>query len=70
MPPVTRRTVLVAASLVAAPAVVGYRHRWRRGDLVFWDNRGTIHIATGTPPADRRTLHRTTVRGPVPTPFG
>jgi alpha-ketoglutarate-dependent taurine dioxygenase len=47
-----------------------YRHHWQEGDLVFWDNRATIHLATGTPPGLRRTLYRTTVRGPKPTAFG
>jgi taurine dioxygenase len=46
-----------------------YRHRWQDGDLVFWDNRATIHLATGTPPGLRRTLYRTTVRGPKPVAF-
>ena len=23
-----------------------YRHRWREGDLVIWDNRATLHTAT------------------------
>ena len=23
-----------------------YRHRWRPGDLVMWDNRCTMHTAT------------------------
>ena len=22
-----------------------YRHRWRVGDLIFWDNRATMHFA-------------------------
>jgi taurine dioxygenase len=43
-----------------------YRHRWQRHDLVFWDNRATIHLATGCPPHLRRRLHRTTVRGDRP----
>lgn len=43
-----------------------YRHRWEPGDLVFWDNRCTIHLATGCPPGQRRTLYRTTVKGSVP----
>ncbi len=47
-----------------------YRHHWKAGDLVFWDNRATIHLATGTPSGLRRTLYRTTVRGPVPVAFG
>jgi len=46
-----------------------YRHHWQKGDLVFWDNRATIHLATGTPPGLRRTLYRTTVRGPKPEAF-
>ncbi|MFX9193219.1 TauD/TfdA family dioxygenase, partial [Acinetobacter baumannii] len=27
-----------------------YRHRWQPGDLVMWDNRSTMHLATGCPP--------------------
>lgn len=23
-----------------------YRHRWQVGDLIFWDNRATMHKAT------------------------
>jgi taurine dioxygenase len=43
-----------------------YRHRWRPHDLVFWDNRATLHFATGCPAHLRRTLYRTTVRGDRP----
>ena len=43
-----------------------YRHRWQPHDLVFWDNRATIHLATGCPPHLRRRLYRTTVRGDRP----
>ena len=24
-----------------------YRHQWREGDVVIWDNRGTLHRLTG-----------------------
>jgi taurine dioxygenase len=41
-----------------------YRHRWQ--DLVFWDNRCTIHLAHGCAPHLRRHLHRTTVKGDAP----
>ena len=45
-----------------------YRHRWRPGDLVMWDNRSTLHRATTYDKENhRRVLHRTTVAGPVPT---
>ncbi|KZD07410.1 TauD/TfdA dioxygenase family protein [Oceanibaculum pacificum] len=43
-----------------------YRHKWRPGDLVFWDNRCIQHLAVGCPPGQRRTLYRTTVKGDVP----
>jgi taurine dioxygenase len=46
-----------------------YRHRWQPHDLVFWDNRATVHFATGCPPELRRTLYRTTVRGDRPVPL-
>lgn len=44
-----------------------YRHKWRLGDLVFWDNRSTIHLACGgiVPPGIRH-LHRTSIAGDVP----
>ena len=42
-----------------------YRHRWQVGDLVIWDNRCSLHAATGDYPLDqRRTLWRATVMEP------
>jgi alpha-ketoglutarate-dependent 2,4-dichlorophenoxyacetate dioxygenase len=38
-----------------------YRHRWRVGDLVMWDNRCTIHRGRRYDLAERRELRRTTV---------
>jgi len=43
-----------------------YRHHWQSHDLVFWDNRCTIHLAHGCPPHLRRHMHRTTVKGDTP----
>jgi alpha-ketoglutarate-dependent 2,4-dichlorophenoxyacetate dioxygenase len=38
-----------------------YRHAWRVGDLVIWDNRATMHRATPFDDAThRRELHRVT----------
>jgi alpha-ketoglutarate-dependent 2,4-dichlorophenoxyacetate dioxygenase len=38
-----------------------YRHRWKQGDLVIWDNRTTMHRATPFDDANyRRELRRTT----------
>jgi alpha-ketoglutarate-dependent 2,4-dichlorophenoxyacetate dioxygenase len=38
-----------------------YRHRWRLGDLVMWDNRCTMHRGRPYDDTQRRVLHRTTV---------
>ena len=43
-----------------------YRHQWQDGDMVFWDNRALIHLATGCPSHLRRRMHRTTIQGDVP----
>jgi len=37
-----------------------YRHRWRPGDLLVWDNRCVMHQAVTDYTADRY-MHRTTV---------
>ena len=39
-----------------------YRHKWRVGDLVMWDNRCALHAATGDyPPHERRSHWRATI---------
>lgn len=50
-----------------APARI-FRHKWRQGDLVMWDNRCTLHRADRNYDmgAHRRILHRTVVRGTAP----
>jgi taurine dioxygenase len=48
------------------PAFV-YRHKWRRHDLLMWDDRCTLHSATPYDTArELRTMYRTVVAG-VPT---
>lgn len=46
----------------------GYRHLWRAGDLMLWDNRCTNHRAVGSvvPLPHIRRMQRTTVRGDRP----
>ncbi len=41
-----------------------YRHEWRAGDLVIWDNRTVLHKASGDVPAEERHyLYRAMVKG-------
>jgi taurine dioxygenase len=40
-----------------------YRHVWRVGDLVVWDNRCSTHARTDFPGDQRRLMLRTTVKG-------
>ncbi len=44
-----------------------YRHRWKLGDLVMWDNCSSMHQAIGDYQLPlRRHMHRTTIRGTRP----
>jgi alpha-ketoglutarate-dependent taurine dioxygenase len=45
-----------------------YAHRWRKGDLVMWDNRCLLHRAVANYDMGkyRRVMHRSVIRGTVP----
>jgi taurine dioxygenase len=44
-----------------------YRHKWKEGDVVMWDNRCVLHCAGGAYEyPDVRTMHRTVVAGEKP----
>jgi taurine dioxygenase len=34
-----------------------YRHQWRKGDIVIWDNRCTYHLAAGDYPPEEERIH-------------
>jgi alpha-ketoglutarate-dependent taurine dioxygenase len=40
-----------------------YRHRWSVGDMVIWDNTGTMHKAEAYPADSGRMMHRTKLEG-------
>jgi taurine dioxygenase len=51
----------------ATQAEFQYRHEWRPGDLVFWDNRCLLHKANGDyDMAQTRYLYRVMLQGDVP----
>lgn len=43
-----------------------YRHMWRAGDLLMWDNRCTMHYAVHDYGTQERVLNRVTLQGEVP----
>jgi taurine dioxygenase len=66
LPEAESRTLLELLFTQSTRACFVYRHRWQDHDLVFWDNRCTIHLAHGCPEQFRRHMHRTTVKGDAP----
>ncbi len=43
-----------------------YSHEWDKGDLVIWDNTGTMHRAEWYDPTSDRMMHRTKLKGEEP----
>jgi taurine dioxygenase len=58
--------IAALADHIVKPAFV-YRHQWRVGDLLMWDNCTVQHRAIQDYDLpQRRLLHRTTMGGTVP----
>ena len=47
-------------ALATAPGT-SYLHQWRKGDVVMWDNRATMHRGRPWPAHDARLMVRTTI---------
>jgi len=63
MPVPDGRALLARLVEWAAQPDFHYKHDWQEGDLVIWDNTGTLHRVR---PYDRnsgRTMHRTSIAG-------
>jgi taurine dioxygenase len=62
------RAVLDALTAHAVEERFVYRHKWRAGDMLMWDNRCLLHRANPNFDAARfpRVLHRTCLRGSAP----
>ncbi len=45
-----------------------YRHQWRNGDLVMWDNRRLVHHGYGYPAGEVRHMNSITLHGSRPIP--
>ena len=47
----------------AAQPAYSYRHQWQEGDLVVWDNTGSLHRVIPYDEDSGRRMHRTSVAG-------
>jgi taurine dioxygenase len=47
----------------ATADALAWRHQWRAGDLVLWDNRCVMHRRDAFDPGTRRIMHRTQIKG-------
>ncbi|KPX27933.1 Dioxygenase, TauD/TfdA protein [Pseudomonas syringae pv. delphinii] len=58
--------ILVGLREWATAEAFSYSHTWQVGDLVIWDNTGTMHRAEAYDPECGRMMHRTKLQGEEP----
>ena len=66
MDPVESKSLLIRLRDFATQPQFVYSHEWEMGDLVMWDNTGTLHRAIPYDPKSGRLLHRTKIAGHEP----
>jgi alpha-ketoglutarate-dependent taurine dioxygenase len=67
MPEAEGRALIAELQAFAQQPRFAYRHHWRVGDAILWDNRCTQHRATGfNDEIHVRTMFRTTLEGDAP----
>jgi alpha-ketoglutarate-dependent 2,4-dichlorophenoxyacetate dioxygenase len=54
---------MLIEELMAAATATGtsYMHQWRKGDVVMWDNRATMHRGRPWPAQEARLMVRTMI---------
>ena len=60
------RALLAELSTWSTQPQFVYRHEWQLGDMVMWDNCGTMHRVEPYAADSGRMLHRTTLEGEEP----
>jgi alpha-ketoglutarate-dependent 2,4-dichlorophenoxyacetate dioxygenase len=55
-----RKLIDEMTAFATAPGA-SYMHPWRRGDVVMWDNRATMHRGRPWPSHEARLMIRTTI---------
>ncbi len=61
MDPAEGRMILTKLRDWATKPDLVYRHDWTEGDLLIWDNTGTMHRVDPYPLEENRMMHRTTI---------
>ncbi len=64
--PMKSAQILVGLREWATREEFSYSHEWSVGDLVIWDNTGTMHRAEKYDPDCNRMMHRTKLKGEEP----
>jgi alpha-ketoglutarate-dependent taurine dioxygenase len=57
------RALLVRLQEWAAQPAFSYRHPWKIGDFVIWDNCGCMHRVVPYDAKSGRMMHRTSIAG-------
>jgi alpha-ketoglutarate-dependent taurine dioxygenase len=66
MDPLDSKGLLIRLRDFATQPDFVYSHSWKVGDLVMWDNTGSLHRVTPFDRASGRLLHRTKLEGEEP----
>jgi alpha-ketoglutarate-dependent 2,4-dichlorophenoxyacetate dioxygenase len=61
MEPAAAQELLAELMDAATAPGLSYVHRWRKGDVVMWDNRATMHRGRPWPAQEARLMVRTTI---------
>ena len=61
MEPIAAQELLAQLIDAATAPGHGYLHTWRKGDVVMWDNRATMHRGRPWPASEPRYMVRTTI---------
>ena len=63
LPAAAGRALLAKLEAHATRREIVYQHQWQVGDLVIWDNCGTMHRVIPYDASSGRMMHRTTLHG-------
>ena len=61
MPPSEGKKLIHELMALATAPGTSYLHSWRKGDVVMWDNRATMHRGRPWPAHEARLMVRTTI---------